>query len=150
ANYQQRAGRAGRRGNTVATVTAFGSADSHDEHYFTHPDLMIRGAVDDPTLTLDNSEIARRHITAFLLQRYHQAKLPAIRPEDQPHLFAVLGSVSDFKNPGNVLNRDDLFRWLKENEASLCNEVASWLPGELSKADKEVLLNGLVTETMRP
>ncbi len=40
ANYQQRTGR---RGNAVATVLAFGSADSHDEHYFTRPDEMIRG-----------------------------------------------------------------------------------------------------------
>ena len=99
ANYQQRAGRAGRRGNAVATVTAFASADSHDEHYFEHPDQMIRGSVDGPSLTLGNPVIARRHITAYLLQRYHQARLPEINPDDQPHLFAVLGTVADFKNP---------------------------------------------------
>jgi ATP-dependent helicase YprA (DUF1998 family) len=150
ANYQQRAGRAGRRGNAVATVTAFGSADSHDEHYFTNPDQMIRGAVEDPTLTLDNPEIARRHITAYLLQRYHQARLPAITPGDQPHLFAVLGTVGDFKDPKKVLNRLDLEHWLRTNELALRTDVSAWLPTELPNADRQGLLDGLIAETLRP
>jgi len=150
ANYQQRAGRAGRRGNAVATVTAFGSADSHDEHYFTHPDQMIRGAVDDPRLTLDNPEIARRHVTAYLLQRYHQAKLPEIEPEAQPHLFAVLGTVQDFRNPRKVLNRYDLEEWLRSREAALKRDVAAWLPSEIGAADRQQILDALVEATLQP
>ena len=149
-NYQQRAGRAGRRGNAVATVTAFGSADSHDEHYFQHPDQMIRGAVNDPTLTLDNPEIARRHVTAYLLQRYHNAKLPEIEPAAQPHLFAVLGTVEDFKNPRKVLNRADLEQWMRSNETALKEDVAAWLPTEIGSADRQGLLDGLIEETLRP
>lgn len=147
-NYQQRAGRAGRRANAVATVTAFGSADSHDEHYFTHPDEMIRGAVIDPKLTLDNRDIARRHITAYLLQRYHQERLPKIAPEDQPHLFGVLGSVSSFKESGSLLNRDDFATWLAESEESLRSSVSGWLPEEIRREDRESLLGGLCAEAL--
>lgn len=150
ANYQQRAGRAGRRGNAVATVTAFGSADSHDEHYFAHPDQMVRGEVDDPKLTLDNPEIARRHVTAYLLQRYHQAKLPEIKPEDQPHLFAVLGTIWDFKNPKKVLNRADLEQWLRSNEDALRTDVEAWLPAEIRAVQRQRLLETLIEETLRP
>lgn len=150
ANYQQRSGRAGRRGNAVATVTAFGSADSHDEHYFTHPDEMIRGAVDDPTLTLNNMEITQRHVTAYLLQRYHQHNLPDIEPQDQPHLFAVLGSVSDFKKTDAILNREDFANWLKTNVGMLRDEVASWLPSELSAVERDMLLESLVEGTLSP
>lgn len=150
ANYQQRAGRAGRRGSAVATVTAYGSADSHDEHYFTHPDQMIRGPVDDPMLTLDNPEIARRHLTAYLLQRYHQAQLPEIRPESQPHLFAVLGTVSDFKNPNKVLNRIDLEQWLRSNETALKADVTAWLPTEIPDVDRRQLLDALIEGILQP
>ena len=150
ANYQQRAGRAGRRGNAVATVTAFGSADSHDEHYFEHPDLMIRGAVDDPTLTLNNPVIARRHVTAYLLQRYHQERLPEISPADQPHLFAVLGTVVDFRNPDKTLNRGDFEQWLISNESALKNDVAEWLPKEIGADERQNLLDGIINETLSP
>ncbi|MEH0843120.1 DEAD/DEAH box helicase [Micromonospora sp. CPCC 205711] len=148
ANYQQRAGRAGRRGNAVATVLAFGSADTHDDHYFRQPELMIRGKVDDPILTMDNDEIARRHVTAYLLQRYHQDRLPKIEPDMQPQLFEVLGTVGGFVGTTSPLNRTDLADWLKVNESVLRGEIASWLPTELSASDRGTLLDGIVTRTL--
>ena len=131
-------------------MTAFGSADSHDEHYFTNPDQMIRGAVDDPTLTLDNAEIAKTSRHSVSVQRYHQAKLPEITPESQPHLFAVLGTVSDFKNPKKVLNRADLEQWLRSNVAALQADVAAWLPTEIVAADRQRLLDSLIEDTLEP
>ena len=141
ANYQQRAGRAGRRANSIATVVAFGSADSHDEHFFTHADLLIAGPVDDPAITLDNPAIARRHVIAFLLQRYHQERLPEIAPVDQPQLFSVLGSVAGFKCSASPLNRNDLDDWLADNRPTLREELNLWLPNELSQNERNDLLD---------
>lgn len=149
ANYQQRAGRAGRRGSAIATVAAFGSSDSHDEHHFQYPDEMIRGPVVDPSLALDNKEITTRHVTAFLLQRYHQMRLPDIPPEEQPQLFAVLGYVSEFKNDQALLNREDFAKWLSENEKSLRQEIDGWIPFESKDPDRSELLNGFVIATLR-
>jgi len=149
ANYQQRAGRAGRRGNTVATVVAFGSSDSHDEHYFSAPDSMIRGDVIDPKLTLDNREIVRRHMRAFLLQTYHQDRIQAIdttRPHD---LFSVLGTVSDFCKDNSILNRNDFAAWLAEHEKELRVRASLWIPEELSPADRENLLNEMKNDCLQ-
>lgn len=148
ANYQQRAGRAGRRGNAVATVLAFGSSDTHDANYFRHPDLMIRGPVADPVLTLNNDEIARRHITAYLLQQYHQSRLPEIDPALQPQLFEVLGKVDDFLDETAPLNRRDLEEWLRENEKMLRAQIEDWLPVELPSASRDALLAGIVDRTL--
>ncbi len=148
ASYQQRSGRAGRRGNAVATVIAFGSADSHDEHYFQEPDSMIRGSVNDPVLTLDNSEIASRHVTAFLFQRYHQSRLPEVDTEEQPQLFEVLGSVNDFLDSRSVLNRRDFESWLRENESDLRASVDEWLPTQIEGANRDQLLLNLVDHTL--
>ena len=147
ANYQQRAGRAGRRGTAVATVTAFGSADSHDEHYFRHPDQMIRGKVADPKLNVDNPDIAQRHVTAFLLQRYHTDRLPDISPEEQPQLFAVLGTVEGFRNSESKLNIDDFRDWLSENDDVLRSELTDWLPAQLGDKERTKILSSFAEYT---
>ena len=148
ANYQQRSGRAGRRGNNVATVVAFGSADSHDEHYFSNPDYMIRGEVVDPKLTLDNTDIVRRHMLAFLLQAYHQERIPTLDVDAKSDLFSVLGTVAEFRDIRSVINRDDFAKWLSDHEADLRERLSAWIPQELSPQARSFLLNEFVEDCL--
>ncbi len=148
ANYQQRAGRAGRRANAIANVVAFGGSDTHDEHFFSKPAAMISGKVVDPTLCLDNPEITRRHIRAFLLQNYHQARIPGIQAGLSGDLFSVLGKVGEFFVDANRLNRNDFERWLRENEETLRARAASWIPTDLESTDRETLLREMTGDCL--
>lgn len=149
-SYQQRAGRAGRRGSAIATVLAFASSDTHDEQYFSKPVDLIRGKIIDPILTLDNESIAKRHVTAYILQRYHQARIGNISQQSQQintsdQLFEVLGNVEDFMNKKSVFNIYDLKSWLDEGNVTTA-EVADWLPTEIEQSRREEILNVFVKQ----
>jgi hypothetical protein len=130
-------------------VVAFGSSDSHDDHYFVSPDEMIRGPVIDPRLTLENPDIARRHLRAYLLQRYHEDRIPGIDPQADPNLFSVLGRVRDFRSGTGVLNREDFAGWLAENRPELEHAVDRWPPDELSRDDRARLIREMTTDVVQ-
>jgi hypothetical protein len=150
ANYQQRSGRAGRRGTTIATVTAFAGWQSHDEHGFSEPEDLIRGRVIDPEMSLDNWQIANRHLRAFVLQEYVAARLDASiaapDPEQSPALFEVLGTVRSFASPGSVLNRVDLRSWLAKASGELAVRARGWMPAELTEAQDLATLEVAILE----
>jgi ATP-dependent helicase YprA (DUF1998 family) len=135
ANYQQRSGRAGRRGRAIATVTAFANTQSHDEHAFAEPDEFIRGPVVDPEMNLDNWQIARRHLTAFVIQEYLLKRLPAGAAADAGYgsqLFEVLGTVDGFRDPSSLLNQRDFRVWVQGVSKDLAARARQWLPVELA------------------
>ena len=67
ANYAQRSGRAGRSGQPALVFTYCSTGSSHDQHYFSRPELMVAGQVDPPRLDLANEDLVRAHVHSVWL-----------------------------------------------------------------------------------
>ncbi len=151
ANYQQRAGRAGRRGNAIATVLAYADQDGHNQHSFENPKRLIKEAVPDPSLNLENVRIARRHVNAFVMQRFLAFALP---DSTGASLMGSLGSVGQFlsgdtESGKTKLSLKELRAWLKTPAIveDLRTALHRWLPVQVN--GRGALLSDFDDRTLR-
>ncbi len=133
ANYQQRAGRAGRRGAAIATVLAYADQDGHNQHSFENPRRLIKDPVPDPKLNLENARIARRHVNAFVMQRFLDVAVPDSGAAQRASLKGSLGTVEAFLSSADTLSLRGFRSWLSTPGVvdELRAAVDRWLPARV-------------------
>jgi ATP-dependent helicase YprA (DUF1998 family) len=147
ANYQQRAGRAGRRGRSVASVITFAHGTSHDSHYYEHPDHIISGDVNPPVVYIENQQVLRRHINAYLVQRFfHETPLAGA---DTFSLFESLGTVEQFLSDGSPCCLASLREWLQSNASGLTDDIRHWVPEFSYGLNEPVDVEETITASVR-
>lgn len=126
ANYVQRAGRAGRRAGKSALVVTFAQRRSHDLHHFREPQRLIDGRVEVPIVSLQNSQIVRRHIHAVAFAAFERR---TVDQGGEPH-----NDVASFFRPGDDQPPavDDFVEWLRTQPDELGLAVARITPEEMA------------------
>ena len=69
-NYVQRVGRAGRRAGSPGFAVTYCRRGPHDLYHFSDPARLLAGRTKPPTISLDNTRIAERHLSAYALSEF--------------------------------------------------------------------------------
>lgn len=136
ANYQQRSGRAGRRGRSIASVITYAHGTSHDSFYYENPARIITGEVLPPMVYVENQQVLRRHINAYLVQRFFHETVQ--EGTDLYRLFESLGTVEQFLSDAYPCSLHKLVEWLQNNKPALQSELEQWSPAFSFGQDSEI------------
>ena len=98
---------------------------SHDAHFFAHPSDIISGEVRAPVVYIQNQQVLRRHIHAYLVQRYFHASPGSTASYD---LFGSLGKVGQFLSESHPFSLLKFEAWLDTNRGVLEAELSGWVP----------------------
>lgn len=107
ANYVQRAGRAGRSGQQALVITYCTAMSPHDQWFFKHPEEMVQGIVNEPTIDLTNDALLRSHLHAIWLAAGCVGMQPFVSQvlDLQTNRYPVLPEIQAILNPkfsGNI------------------------------------------------
>lgn len=159
-NYQQRVGRAGRRKDPLAVaLTVCRGTRTHDEHYFSNPELITGEPPPAPYVDVARPDILRRAAAAEILrQAFRSIQVDetltfeegsnvhgqfgksegwadvshAVRgwlSKNRAEVEAVVDRLLAHTKPSLVAGRDEHVVWITDELADRIDEIASWLVG---------------------
>ena len=107
-------------------MITYAHGSSHDAHFYDNPATIISGDVIAPAVYIENQKVLRRHINAYLIQRYFHETVAA--GSDIFKLFESLGTVEQFLSNQYPCSLANLEHWLRTSEPALIKELRHWVP----------------------
>jgi ATP-dependent helicase YprA (DUF1998 family) len=132
-NYQQRVGRAGRRSDPFAFALTTCRDRTHDEYYFSHPEIITNETPPPPYIDVSRPEILKRALAGVALREaFRVMKLNDPEFELGQNVHGEFGMTAEWLD-----NRDEVETILQ----SMRSELENYLDNLLVEADSEMKKN---------